>query len=145
MRHASPCAGGVFFALLARPIIKRLGEVRLAVTGTILLAAGLALVAWTPVGLAAPAGCLVSGLGFYMLHNTLQANATEMAPERRGAGMALFASMLFLGQSVGVALAGTLAEAGGAVLPLALSAVLILPLGLAFARASRRRHEATPG
>jgi predicted MFS family arabinose efflux permease len=133
-------AGGVFFAVFARRIIARLGEVRLAMTGTVLLASGLALVAWTPTWFAAPAGCLVSGLGFYMLHNTLQANGTEMAPERRGAGMALFASMLFLGQSVGVALSGTIAQASGAVVPIAVSAALILPLGFAFARASRRRH-----
>lgn len=133
-------AGGVFFATFARTIISRLGEVRLAVAGTILLASGLALVGWTPAWVAAPAGCLVSGLGFYMLHNTLQANATEMAPERRGAGMALFASMLFLGQSIGVALAGAAAEAAGAVVPIGVAAVLILPLGFAFARVSHRRH-----
>jgi predicted MFS family arabinose efflux permease len=132
-------AGGVFFAVFARSIIARLGEVRLAIGGTLLLAAGMALVAWTPVWLAAPVGCLVSGLGFYMLHNTLQANGTEMAPERRGAGMALFASMLFLGQSIGVALAGAAAEAAGAVVPIAVAAALIIPLGLAFARASHRR------
>ena len=31
--------------------------------------------------------CFVAGLGFYMLHNTLQINATQMAPERRGAAV----------------------------------------------------------
>jgi len=133
-------AGGVFFAVFARSIIARLGEVRLAITGTVFLAAGMALVGWTPVWAAAPVGCLLAGLGFYMLHNTLQANATEMAPERRGAGMALFASMLFLGQSAGVALAGTIAEAVGAAVPIYVSAALILPLGLAFARASHGRR-----
>jgi len=132
--------GGVCFAVFARGIIKRLGEVRLAVFGTILLAAGLALVGWAPALFVAPMGCLLSGLGFYMLHNTLQANATEMAPERRGAGMALFASMLFLGQSAGVAAAGTIAEAAGAAVPIFAASVLILPLGLAFARISHRRR-----
>ena len=103
-------AGGIFFAVFARTIIARLGEVRLAAIGAILVAVGFALIGWTPVWFVAPVGCLLGGLGFYMLHNTLQANATEMAPERRGAGMALFASMLFLGQSVGVGLAGVVAE-----------------------------------
>ena len=135
-------AGGLLFAVFARGIIKRMGELRLAVSGTVLLAAGFALVGWTPAPFVAPLGCFLSGLGFYMLHNTLQANATEMAPERRGAGMALFASMLFLGQSVGVAIAGSIAEAAGAVVPILVAGALVLPLGFAFARASHRRHRA---
>jgi hypothetical protein len=96
------------------------------------MAAGLALVGWTPMGAVAPAGCLLAGLGFYMLHNTLQANATEMTPERRGAGMAL-------GQSAGVAVAGGVAESIGAVVPILAAAFLILPLGFAFAWAKNRQ------
>ena len=134
--------GGVVFALLARPVVRGLGEVGLAVAGTILLAAGFALIAWTPFALVAPAGCLVAGLGFYMLHNTLQTNATQMAPERRGAGMALFASTFFLGQAVGVALAGSVAESTRPLFVVATAAVAILPIGLAFAR--KRATAASP-
>lgn len=130
--------GGLFFAIFARTIIQRMGEVRLAVWGGVLLTVGMSLVAWTPVWVVAPVGCLLAGLGFYMLHNTLQANATEMAPERRGAGMALFASMLFLGQSVGVAAAGALAESQGALVPIVVGAIFILPVALAFARLKSR-------
>jgi predicted MFS family arabinose efflux permease len=132
-------AGGLFFAVFARTIIGRLGEVRLAIGGSILLCVGLVLIAWTPYWIVAALGCLLAGLGFYMLHNTLQANATEMAPERRGAGMALFASMLFLGQSVGVGLAGLVAETSGGIVPILFAAALILPLGFAFAAAKRKR------
>ena len=39
------------------------------------------------------------GLGFYMLHNTLQTNATQMSPEARGTAVALFSSALYLGQT----------------------------------------------
>jgi predicted MFS family arabinose efflux permease len=46
--------------------------------------------------------CALGGLGFYMLHNTLQTQATQMAPQARGAAVALFASVLFIGQSLGV-------------------------------------------
>lgn len=41
-----------------------------------------------------------------MMHNTLQINATQMAPERRGTAVAAFASSFFLGQSAGVAIGG---------------------------------------
>ena len=38
--------------------------------------------------------CLVAqGMGLYMMHNTLQVNATQMAPDARGAAVALFAAM----------------------------------------------------
>ena len=40
-----------------------------------------------------------------MLHNTLQTNGTQMAPDSRGLAISLFASRCSCGQSVGVALA----------------------------------------
>ena len=41
-----------------------------------------------------PPAIALIGLGFYMLHNTLQTNATQMAPEARGLAVSLFAFML---------------------------------------------------
>ena len=52
----------------------------------------------------APVAVAALGLGYYMLHNTLQTNATQMLPEARGTAVA-FSSALFLGQTAGVALA----------------------------------------
>ncbi len=46
------------------------------------------------------------GLGYYMLHNTLQTNATQMTPEARGTAVAIFSSALYLGQTLGVAING---------------------------------------
>jgi predicted MFS family arabinose efflux permease len=131
--------GGVGFAIFARPIVLNLGEVGLALAGTLLLASGLALAAWTPFAWIAPAGCFLGGLGFYMLHNTLQTNATQMSPERRGAGMALFATLFFGGQAVGVALAGVVAERAQPMAVILGAAAAILPVGLNFARLRRRR------
>jgi predicted MFS family arabinose efflux permease len=101
-------AGGLCFALAARWLVRRLGEVVLVRAGSLLMAAALVLLALTPTwGWAIPA-CVVMGLGFYMMHNTLQTHATQMAPERRGAAVAAFAACFFLGQSAGVGLAGAL-------------------------------------
>jgi predicted MFS family arabinose efflux permease len=133
-------AGGMVFAVFARPVIRRLGEIGLSIWGTALIAAGFALVAWTPHGFVAPAGCLLAGLGFYMLHNTLQANATQMAPERRGAGMALFASVYFIGQAIGVAAAGAVAEHSSAMGVLIAGALCVVPVGLNFARLRAQRR-----
>ena len=43
---------------------------------------------------------------FYMLQNTLQAKASEMAPQARGAGVSIYASTWSLGQAAGVAATG---------------------------------------
>ena len=132
--------GGAGFALAARPIVRRFGEVQLSRLGTLFLTAGFLAIALAPHVVLAAIGCLVAGFGFYGLHNTLQTNATQMAPERRGAGMALFASLFFIGQSLGVAVAGALVERAGSTAVLAGAAILIVPVGLTFA-ALRAAHE----
>jgi predicted MFS family arabinose efflux permease len=126
-------AGGVVFALFARRVVPVLGEARLAALGTAVVVLSVLGIAWAPSLAAAPVTCFGAGLGFYMLHNTLQTNATQMAPTRRGAAVALFASLFFLGQSVGVALAGRIAEAIGTHWMLTISALALLPIGLGFA------------
>jgi YNFM family putative membrane transporter len=46
------------------------------------------------------------GLAFYLIHNTVQTRATEVAPDARGAAMALYASAWSGGQALGVAAMG---------------------------------------
>ncbi|MEP7085030.1 MAG: MFS transporter, partial [Betaproteobacteria bacterium] len=84
--------GGVGYTLCARRLVARLGERGLAQAGGIvtMVAFGLLWLAIT-VQLAFVA-CFAIGFGFYMLHNTLQINATQMAPAARGTAVALFAS-----------------------------------------------------
>ena len=101
-------AGGLCFALSAPVLVRRLGEVALVRSGSVLMSAALLTLAVAPAwGWAVPA-CITLGLGFQMMHNTLQTHATQMAPERRGAAVAAFACSLFLGNAIGVALAGAL-------------------------------------
>jgi predicted MFS family arabinose efflux permease len=83
------------------------------------------------VWLAAPAIALV-GLGFYMLHNTLQTNATQMAPEARGLAVSLFAFMLFCGQSAGVALAAPVMDRYGGRPIFVLAAAIVLSVAFWF-------------
>jgi len=100
--------GGLTFALASRILVRRLGETGLTRYGGFLMGSALLVVAYSPQWWFTLPACLCFGLGFYMLHNTLQINATQMAPERRGAAVAAFASCFFLGQSTGVAFGGVL-------------------------------------
>lgn len=134
-------AGGLLFALWSPALVRRLGEPGLAQAGGVLIALGLLAVALSPLWWTAPAACLAAGVGLYMLHNTLQTNATQMAPHSRGVAVSLFASAFFLGQTVGVALAALAVERFGTRATIAACAPLLLALAWCFARL-RRAHVA---
>jgi len=127
-------AGGLLFAVLSSRLVRRLGEPGLARGGGVLLSLGMLVFALSPVWWTAPAACTVTGLGFYMMHNTLQTNATQMAPPARGVAMSLFAGCFFLGHTVGVTLAAQAVERWGSALSIAACAPLLLALAFVFAR-----------
>jgi len=131
--------GGMVFAALSVVLVRRLGEVGLAAGGGVVIVAALGVVALGSSPVVAAGAVLFAGLGFYMLHNTLQVNATQMAPAQRGSSVALFAASLFIGQSTGVALAGFAAERFGTGRVIFACALGVLVLALVFA-AARRRH-----
>lgn len=132
-------AGGLLFVFASATLVRRLGEVRLALFGGLLLAIALAAAALLPVWWTAPPACLLLGAGFYMMHTTLQTNATQMAPLARGAAVSLFAAAFFLGQTVGVAIASVFVAPFGTAAVLTGGALLLAMLGALFA-AGRSRH-----
>lgn len=102
--------GGFLYTRVAQRLLRRLGESGLARLGGALLLAGLVSFAYVPLVAWTPVACLVTGFGFYCLHNTLQTNATQMAPAARGSAVSLFACLLFVGQSLGVSAAAWIAD-----------------------------------
>ena len=95
--------GGLIYSQLARRWMGWLGGERgLVRTGASLIVLGLLTLAWTHQQAMGMLACFITGFGFYMLHNTLQTQATQMAPHARGTAVTLFACMLFFGQSAGV-------------------------------------------
>ena len=136
-------AGGVSYAFGAGRLLGRLGEAGLAQGGAVLMFVGIALVALGPATLPTALftipGLFAMGLGFYMLHNTLQINATQMAPDSRGTAVALFASSFFLGQSTGVALAGFAVERVQTTPVMLVGAATVLVVGTVFALMRGRR------
>jgi predicted MFS family arabinose efflux permease len=132
-------AGGVGFAALSTLLVRRLGEVGLATVGGTLICTMLLVVASTQRWPIAALAVLAMGTGFYMLHNTLQTNATQMAPEKRGTAVSQFAFCLFVGQSVGVALAGYIAEHADTDAVLTIGALGVLGVAFSFA-IQKRRH-----
>jgi predicted MFS family arabinose efflux permease len=83
----------------------------------------------------APLAIVLIGLGFYMLHNTLQTNATQMTPEARGTAVGIFSAALYLGQTAGVAFGGVVFDRYTAVPVFLTAAVVLAATGAWFARA----------
>jgi MFS transporter, YNFM family, putative membrane transport protein len=127
-------AGGLLFAASAGRLLPRVGETGLVLGGGGLMTVGFIALALAPApGWAVPCVVLL-GAGIYMMHNTLQVHATQMAPATRGAALAIFACSLFTGQSVGVWLAAHAVDAGGARSVFVTSAIGLLLLALDFRR-----------
>jgi predicted MFS family arabinose efflux permease len=131
---ASFALGGLAYAAFAGRIVPRLGERGLALGGGAFIAASLLGLAAAPAA-AWSVPCVVAlGTGVYMLHNTLQVHATQMAPEARGGALALFACSLFTGQSAGVWLASHVVDAAGARPVFLVAALGLFALALDFRR-----------
>jgi predicted MFS family arabinose efflux permease len=130
--------GGLAYSVLVRGLVRRLGQHGLVAAGGMLLLLCFVVIALAPVwGVTVPA-ILLLGLGYYMLHNTLQTHATEMAPEARGSAVSSFAFCLFLGQAVGVSLLGFVVEWAGYRAAIAATGVGLALLGTWFGRELRR-------
>ena len=132
-------AGGMLYAAVSKKLVTRLGERGLALVGGFTIgAAFLGLIIAGSVAWVLP--CLLAvGAGLYMFHNTLQVNATQMAPDSRGAAVALFALSLFTGQSIGVWMGGLVVDAAGTTSLFAISAIGLPLLALDFRRRLQRR------
>ena len=126
--------GGLGYSQMARRWLGWFGERGLARLGSSLVGVGLLLLAWTQHVAFAALGCTAAGLGFYMLHNTLQTQATQMAPHARGSAVTLFACMLFFGQSTGVVLTAQTVDNGGLDWAYTACALGIVLLGWVIAR-----------
>jgi YNFM family putative membrane transporter len=131
--------GGLIYAATVRPLMRRLGQIGIAKAGGVLMGLSFLTLAVEPVWHFAPAAVLGIGLGFFMLHNTLQTEATQMTPQARGTSVALFASMYFIGQTVGVALAAPVMDRTGARPLFVISAVLLPALALWFTQRLKNR------
>jgi predicted MFS family arabinose efflux permease len=134
--------GGLIYSTTVGALVARLGQRGLARTGGILLAVAYMLLAIEPQWWFAPLAVTGVGLGFYMLHNTLQTNATQMTPQARGTAVALFSSALYLGQTAGVASASMVVDRWSARPTFAAAAVALIVIGFWLASLLRRRRAA---
>ena len=125
--------GGLLFGILVKPMLKVLGgQLNLIRAGGVVAGAGLLAytvpTTWPPEA----AAFVLAGLGFYMIHNSLQTQATELAPDARGAAVALHAFFFFFGQACGPVLYRLGFSAFGQLSPVPVIIAAALMAGLGF-------------
>jgi predicted MFS family arabinose efflux permease len=131
--------GGVIYGVVVRHMIRVLGQWNMLRVGGVMAGFSYFVIA-APIGPSAVAlAFMAAGFGFYMMHNTFQTQATELAPRARGSTFALFSASLFLGQGIGPAVAGVTSNLFGFQLLFVFVGALVALLGLIAARLLRRR------
>lgn len=123
--------GGLVYGFTVRRLVAHLGPARMVLAGGLIMASAIAVFAlpflpwWTAIG------CfIVQGFGFFLMHGTFQAQATELAPTARGSAVALFACSLFCGHALGPVIVGALKVSFGASIALLAMAAGIALLGI---------------
>jgi MFS transporter, YNFM family, putative membrane transport protein len=132
--------GGLIYSLSVRWLVERLGQIGLVTGGGIMLALAYATIAFAPHAYFAPFAITGIGLGYYMLHNTLQTNATQMTPEARATAVGIFSAALYFGQTLGVAINAPIFDRFSAVPVFLISGAGLLALGLWLAHVLRQRR-----
>ena len=119
--------GGVLYAASVRAILRAAGPRRMCLIGSAAGALCYAAITVSPQWWLDAAAMFCAGLAFYMMHNSMQTEATEIAPATRGSAVALFSCGFFLGQGLGPLVFGGLLHAlGPAPALLAVAAAMLL-------------------
>lgn len=131
--------GGMIYTLTVKSILASVGgQMNMIRLGGLVAATGFGLAA---IGLDWRIEALffiVLGVGFYMVHNSLQTQATELSVENRGSAVALHAFAFFSGQALGPPLFGLGITTIGPAATLLVAGLTMAVMGLALAAALTR-------
>jgi DHA1 family inner membrane transport protein len=121
--------GGLLYAASVRVMLRRFGVRRMCLIGSTSAAVCYAALAFAPTWWLAALAMFIAGVSFYMMHNSLQTEATELAPSARGSAVALFACGFFIGQGLGPLVFAALLHGLGPRPALLVVAAVIVVLG----------------
>jgi predicted MFS family arabinose efflux permease len=122
--------GGLLYAAILPVILRFAKRPAMMAIGGAVAAAGLAGVGLDITWAAQMASMMVLGFGFFLLHNSVQTEVTELAPSARASSFSLHAFSFFLGQALGPVVYGIALPLLGATLSLAGGAAILMVTGL---------------
>jgi predicted MFS family arabinose efflux permease len=126
--------GGIIYSLVLPQLLKRASKFTLLGTGGIIAAAAPLALAFAPSWIIIALAFAVAGFGYMLMHNSIQSEAVELAPDSRVSAYSMHAFSFFTGQSLGPILAGWLLHGFGATTMLLCSAAVLAATGLTISR-----------
>jgi predicted MFS family arabinose efflux permease len=137
--------GGLFYTLSVSRFLPALGVSGMMISGAMLVALQLVVIAFGPPWTAQMASFIFMGWGFYMMHGCLQVFASELSVEARATALSLHSFFFFMGQTIGPIAYGFGILHLGKIPALLASASIIIALGVACARLLRPAKPADAG
>ena len=123
--------GGLLYTLVVRRLLALVGgQFNLLRLGGIVCASGFAGIAYGGPWPLQMAEFVVAGLGFFMVHASLQAQATDVEPSLRGTSVSLHSTFFTLGNAIGPVLYAVGINTIGARPSMLLGALAMLAIGL---------------
>lgn len=126
-------AGGLAYTLIVPLLMRVLGRTTTMALGGLLGAAGPLALALGLTAAGVVAGFAISGLGYMMLHNSIQNESVELAPTARSSAYSMHAFFFFTGHSLGPVLVGLLIARAGPAATLAACGAVFAATGIASA------------
>lgn len=134
--------GGLVYVAFVSLLLRRFNRRQFMATGGPIMAIGLLTLAAGAPWQASAAAFAISGFGFMLLHNSIQTEAVDLAPNARQSAYSLHALSFFSGQAAGPPVFAILLAMIGDALALVASAFVLAATGLVmallFARLERR-------
>ena len=142
---AATGVGGFAYTFKVARILELVGGTLNAMrVGGVIIAAALALTAIGGPRRLQALWFILLGVGFYMMHGSLQTEVTEVAPAMRGSAVSLHAFCFILGQAVGPIAYGQMLPMLGAATALIAASVVLCANGLIAAhQLTQKQSEAT--
>ena len=137
--------GGLFYTLSVSRFLPLLGVNGMMISGAMLLAVQLAIVAFGPPWTTQLVNFIFMGWGFYMMHGCLQVFASKLSEAARATALSLHSFFFFMGQTIGPLAYGFGILHVGKVPTLLTSAVIVVALGFSCARLLRPTRPADAG
>jgi predicted MFS family arabinose efflux permease len=121
--------GGMVYSLSVRQMLRWLGQKNIMMAGGALAAIGLFIVAPGPSWPVQALAFAAMGLGFYMLHASIQVYVTEFAPAARSSAVAFHTFSFFIGGGISPVLYGIGLDRLGAPVTLTIAGVAMILIG----------------
>ncbi len=122
--------GGLVYSFAAPLILRFAKRPAMMAAGGLIAALGLGSVGLEVNWPSQMASMMVLGFGFFLLHNSVQTEVTELAPSARASAFSLHAFSFFLGQALGPILYGLALPAIGPSVSLGAGAAIVFGAGL---------------